>query len=68
MEENVTIIEPSNRFNECKHRSAEEESRVIKRCSCQGGDYIEKGYFCNKRQIFKLGPQICEICELFESK
>lgn len=68
MEETVQIITPADKFNHCKHRSPEEESRIIKRCSCQGGDYVEKGYFCHKRQIFKLGTQICEICELFESK
>jgi anaerobic ribonucleoside-triphosphate reductase len=68
MEEAVNIIEPKNKFTECKFRSIEQEARVIKRCSCQGGNYVDHGYFCNKRQIFKLTPETCESCESFESK
>lgn len=63
-EENTAL----NKFNNCKFRSEEEEVRVIKRCSCQGGDYTEHGYFCHKNQIFKLTSDVCENCQLFEHK
>jgi len=55
-------------FDSCKHRSPEPISKIIQRCSCQGGNYEVKGFFCNKRNIFKLEPSICQTCELHEPK
>jgi len=55
-------------FNKCKFRSSEMEERLIKRCSCQGGDYTIKGYVCEARQIFQVTEDICEGCPVFEAK
>jgi hypothetical protein len=57
-----------SKFGTCKHRSEEEVSQTIKRCSCQGGSYEVKGYYCNKKNIIKLEPDICIHCEEYESK
>jgi len=56
------------KFDSCRHRSAEPISKVVRRCSCQGGDYEDKGFFCNRRSIFKIDRNFCEYCELYESK
>jgi hypothetical protein len=61
-------INPSSNFNTCKHRSTEEIDKLIKRCSCQGGDYTLKGYYCEIRQIFQVTPEICSECPIYESK
>jgi hypothetical protein len=55
-------------FDSCKHRSPDQIGKIIQRCSCQGGNYEVKGFFCNKRNIFKLEPSICQSCEVYESK
>jgi hypothetical protein len=55
-------------FNTCKFRSDEKIDRLIKRCSCQGGDYTISAYFCNERQIFDVSPEICKDCPIYESK
>jgi hypothetical protein len=57
-----------NKFNNCKHRSIDEQSQLIKRCSCQGGNYYQQGYFCNARQIFGVTPIICMQCDIYESR
>ncbi len=57
-----------SKFDNCKFRSEGEEVRLIKRCSCQGGDYTEHGYVCSSKQIFKVTPEICANCEIFEPK
>jgi hypothetical protein len=57
-----------NKFNNCIHRSQEEETITIQRCSCQGGNYTDSGYKCLKRNIFKITPEICEYCCEFERK
>jgi hypothetical protein len=55
-------------FNTCKFRSADKVEKLIKRCSCQGGDYTLSAYFCNERQIFDVSPEICKECPIYESK
>jgi|694.fasta_scaffold03611_2 hypothetical protein len=56
------------KFENCKHRSAEQTTVNIKRCSCQGGDYTDTGYECLARKIFKVEPNVCEYCYMFEQK
>lgn len=55
-------------FNTCKFRSSEKIDRLIKRCSCQGGNYTVSAYLCNERQIFDVTPEICKDCPIYESK
>jgi hypothetical protein len=57
-----------NKFDTCKFRSSEEISRIIKRCSCQGGDYETKGFYCEERQLFQITKEICATCPVYESK
>lgn len=57
-----------NKFESCRHRSSEELTKIIKRCSCQGGNYTEKGFYCNKRSIFKVDQNFCQSCDQFEAK
>jgi hypothetical protein len=65
-------IDPLNldsiKFHTCKYRSEEEQEKLIKRCSCQGGDYILRGYWCDKRQIFQVTPETCQQCPVYEAK
>jgi hypothetical protein len=60
--------ETSNKFDTCRHRSPQEITKMIKRCSCQGGNYAEKGFLCLKRSIFKVEPNFCQACDQYESK
>jgi hypothetical protein len=62
------ISPESFNFETCKFRSTEKHERLIKRCSCQGGDYTISAYFCNERQIFDVTPEICKDCPIYESK
>lgn len=62
------IQQLSSKFDTCKHRSTEEISRTIQRCSCQGGNYEVKGFFCHKKNILKLEPEICINCDEYEPK
>ena len=55
-------------FHTCKFRSEEEQDRLIKRCSCQGGDYNLRGYWCEQRQIFQVTPEICSDCPEYKSE
>ena len=57
-------LEPS-KFQTCKFRSAEEVEKLIKRCSCQGGNYTIKAYYCEARQIFKISEEICKDCPIY---
>ena len=57
-----------SKFDTCKHRSEQEISKTIQRCSCQGGNYEVKGYFCYKKNILKVEPEICIHCNEYESK
>jgi hypothetical protein len=56
------------KFNNCQHRSQEEESVTVHRCKCQGGDYRDTGYKCNARSIFKVTSQICNYCSVFKDR
>lgn len=62
-EENMT---GEYKFENCKHKSEKEETVTVHRCSCQGGDYTDSGYKCLKRNIFKIEPNICQYCDIFE--
>ena len=55
-------------FHTCKFRSEAEQDRLIKRCSCQGGDYTIKGYWCEQRQIFQVTQEICAGCADYQHK
>jgi hypothetical protein len=55
-------------FHTCKFRSEEEQERLIKRCSCQGGDYNLRGYWCEQRQIFQVTQEICATCSEYQHK
>ena len=63
-----TLTDNSYKFYGCKHRSIEEESAIIKRCSCRGGDYSLTGYRCYKRNIFQVNTEICSECLEYEPK
>jgi hypothetical protein len=66
---NIELLsDNSHKFYGCKYRSDEEEEVVIKRCSCQGGDYKVKGFSCHQRNLFQLTPDICAECEEYEPK
>lgn len=66
--DNQNNQDPLNKINTCIHRSLHEEARLIKRCSCKGGNYYQKGYFCNARQIMGVTAQFCAECTSYESK
>jgi hypothetical protein len=68
MSQEPIIIHSSDKFNTCRHRSPEEITKTIKRCSCQGGDIEAKGFFCFKKNLFKINEQYCNVCEMYESK
>lgn len=66
---NIEPITPNlSKFHSCKFRSETPITRVIKRCSCRGGDYKLIGYHCNKLEIFELSEDFCQCCEHYESK
>lgn len=62
------LTNESLNFHTCQFRSETEQERVIKRCSCQGGDFTIKGYWCEKRQLFEITPEICAICPEYQHK
>jgi hypothetical protein len=62
------LTNDSYKFYNCRHRSEEEREVIIKRCSCQGGNYTDKGWFCNKRNIFKINTTTCAECQEYEPK
>ena len=55
-------------FNTCKYRSEQPEERTINRCQCQGGPYVDSGFVCSSRQIFKVTKEVCEICPIYQPK
>ncbi len=62
------ITEEPSKFLTCKFRSESETERLIKRCSCKGGDYTARGYYCDARQLFQVTEEICKECPIYESK
>jgi hypothetical protein len=66
---NIEPITPNSiKFNTCKFRSEEPIVQTIKRCSCKGGNYQLSGYACYQRQLFQITQDICQNCEVYESK
>lgn len=61
-------INGDSKFATCQFRSADSIKKTIKRCSCRGGDYEEQGFFCHKKQIFKITEEFCASCEEYKSK
>lgn len=55
-------MDGSEKLNTCAFRSTTEIAKIIQRCSCRGGNYEVKGYFCNRKQIFDVKPEICQTC------
>ncbi len=64
----LALSDDNLNFNTCKFRSNEKIDRLVKRCSCQGGDYTVSAYFCNERQILDVTSEICKECPIYESK
>lgn len=65
----IEQINPSpSKFNTCKFRSENPITKTIKRCSCQGGDYVANGYMCYEKQIFQVTEEFCKNCEVYQSK
>jgi hypothetical protein len=60
--------EGEKKFNTCKFKSEELQTKKIKRCSCQGGNYTVSGYSCTKRDIFNIDKYVCLYCIDFEKK
>ena len=61
-------MDAKTKYNTCIFRSSEEVSKTINKCSCQGGNYEIKGYFCNKKQLMDVNESDCESCEEYQSK
>jgi hypothetical protein len=61
-------MEDGKKFDTCMYRSLDEVSRLIKRCSCKGGNYEHKGFYCNKKQVFDINKEFCDACEEYKSK
>lgn len=61
-------VQLETKFDTCKHRSPGPVKKLVKRCSCQGGNYEKEGFFCTKRQIFNLNHSFCSSCEEYEHK
>jgi len=61
-------IQIQTKFDTCKHRSVDVIKKIVKRCSCQGGNYEKEGFFCSKLQIFGINHSFCETCQEYESK
>ena len=64
----IQISLEDSKFSTCTFRSDNEIEKLIKRCSCQGGDYKIKGYYCHQRNIFQLTKEICESCPVYQAK
>lgn len=64
---NIQVI-AFDKLNTCVHRSAEEQVRVVKRCACQGGNYEQRAYFCNAKQLFNVTQEICQTCTQYQPK
>lgn len=55
------------KFDTCKHRSLEQETKRVQTCSC-GTKKMVTAYSCIKRGIFPLNPNICSGCALWEPR
>lgn len=55
------------KYNTCLFRSSEEVKKIIKRCSCKGGNYEKVGFFCNKKQLFDVNATDCEGCDQYKN-
>ena len=62
------LNENTVKYKGCNYKSTELHKKVIQRCSCQGGNQTVEGYFCEKREIFKVTPEICEACPVYETR
>jgi hypothetical protein len=62
------LTSDSFNFHTCRHRSDSEIEKLVKRCSCQGGNFLVKGYWCEKRELFQVTEGICSECQVYESK
>jgi hypothetical protein len=56
------------KFNNCIYRSEHEEKTIVHRCKCRGGNYEDSGYRCSAKSIFKIVPEICQFCNIFQKK
>lgn len=56
-----------SKFDTCIFRSKDLQERVIKRCSCKGGDMHLQGYYCSAKDLFQVTPEICKTCELHKT-
>ena len=65
---NEEALDGNYKFENCKHRSLEKRTTIIRRCPCQGGDYEDSGFDCSVRKIFKVDSNVCEYCYMFEKK
>lgn len=61
-------MDGQEKYNTCIFRSHEEITKIIKRCSCQGGNYEKRGYFCNKKQLFDVDQNDCAECGEYKNK
>jgi len=68
MSNSIENINPSSKFCTCKHRSPELITRMIQRCSCQGGNYTVTSYECFKREILDVTEEICKNCSEYDPK
>jgi hypothetical protein len=62
------LINPNSKFETCKFRSKEPVTHLVKRCSCQGGDYKMSAFLCHERSIFQVTKEICEDCTVYETE
>lgn len=67
---NIEPLTPTSiKFNSCKFRSVDPVTQIKKGCPCKGGgDYMITAYICEKRQIFEVNDEICNACDVYESK
>ena len=56
------------KWENCKFKSEEISTLEIRRCGCEGGNYMDSGYKCSARNLFKIMPEICEFCWTFQNK
>jgi hypothetical protein len=62
-----TEPEPNSKFSLCKFKSQNKfKAKTVSTC-CSKSKEIE-AYKCEKRNIFPLDNNICNLCQVFESK
>lgn len=59
------IDSPHFKFNTCKFRSEEMQEREIQNCCSVD---IVKGYYCQRRDLFRLFANTCLVCPMYEKK